>query len=150
MTSRNTRWAPLMALALVAALSAAPPADAQQTYQLAAVNGKALPALIEEDDDGCIEELISASLMLTQGGEWTLVSTTRETCGTDVDLDEDEDDGTYAAQGSALTFFDEAGSPPRHDPDPEIEFEDLHTGTRVGDQLTVRLADSETELTFRM
>ena len=150
MINHDTRWAPAMVLALVAALSAAAPAGAQQTYQLAAVNGEALPALIEEESDGCVDELLSATLVLTQGGEWTLVSTTRETCGNEVDVDEDEDDGTYAAEGSALTFFDDDGSPPRHDADPEIEIDDLHTGTRNGNELTVQLADSETVLTFRM
>lgn len=146
------RWmlmrTPLLALVLILGY-AATPADAQETFQLAEVNGEALPALLEQEDDGCREELLSATLILTQGGEWSLVSTQQEICGDDTDLDEDEDSGTYAAQGDGLTFFDDDGDSPTADDDAEIEVEELQIGTRNGNELTVTLADGETELLFR-
>lgn len=115
-------------------------------YRLVEIDAGPLPAFIEQEGN-CREELISASLVLLAEGEWSLVSTDRESCGERVEEEEETEEGTFTLQGSTITFLDEDGDLPRDrtpapgQPRGDLDIEELATGTLAGDLLTVRLED---------
>lgn len=149
--SKSPILASLIAAAGVAlsAEGAAAQVASTETYQLAQVAGQALPVVTEEHDE-CRDELHAATLTLETDGTWSLVTTEREVCGQDVDEDEDREDGRYTIQGETIRFTDDDGDAPQADGDPnELEVDDLVEATRTADGLTVRVADDDTELTFR-
>lgn len=115
-------------------------------YQLVTVNGRPLPALV--DDRGyCAEELLSATLALADDGRWALVSTDRDVCRYETDEDVDSEQGEYTLQGRTVSFEPNDGDgSSTHD---EIEIDEMDAGTLVGDELVVRLRDGRTELVFR-
>jgi hypothetical protein len=125
----------------------------QGSYRLAELGGRPVPVLLEEED-GCREELLAATLTLAAGGEWTLTSVERESCGARAEQDEESDTGRYTTAGAVLSFTsddrDEGGDDDADaDESGEIEVDELRTGSLSGDALTVRLADERTVLVFR-
>ncbi len=163
---RKTNAAMTFSVALVAL--SAQPVSAQQaeTWQLAEVNGMALPALIEQDGENCREEVTSGSLTLESDGGWTLVTQEREVCGDKVEEDSEEEDGRYSTQGVTVTFTegdddtddddaddddtdDDDADDDDGDDDDRGDADDLASGTRSGSTLTVRLEDGNTVLLFR-
>jgi hypothetical protein len=151
-----------LAMALVATaltLSTWAPAEAQaaagdRTFQLATVTGSQLPVVLEEED-GCREELLSATLALSSTGRWTLTTSERETCGNDVELDEDTDVGMFRITGQTVQFLDIDGDIPETlqasaaSAPTDIEVEELSVGTLSGNTLTARLTDGHTVLVFQ-
>ena len=130
---------------------AAGDASAQEAWQLARVNGSALPAVIEQDDDGCRDELVSGTLTLSGDGTWVLQTRERETCGDDVDEETEREDGRYARDAGAITFTDQDGDSEDaddEDADDGIDVDDFVSGSADAGSLTVRLDDGNT-LTFR-
>ena len=149
----------LLALAAVAAgafaFDAAPASaqavSAEETYRLVQVAGTALPTVVEEDDDGCREEVLAGTLTLETDGDWKLVTRERETCGNDVEEEEDTEEGEYRIEGSAIRFVEEDDDDDDDDADEteDVDLDDLATGTRTSDGLTITLEDGETTLVFR-
>ena len=141
-----------VSLTAVAAYAAAqaqarPEAGAQAgAYRLVTFAGRALPTVVEEED-GCREEVLSATLTLEAGGRWVLATRERETCGAEVEEDEDSESGTFTASGAALRFA-EADDDDRPSDD-DVDLDELGGGTLAGDELTVRLTDDRTVLVFR-
>jgi hypothetical protein len=151
------------------ALSAGGAAGQQtETWQLAEVNGTALPALIEQDGENCREEVLSGTLTMESDGDWTLVTQEREVCGDQVEEESDEEDGRFTAQGESFTFTEEDDDADDDDADDDDadddddddgddadddddgdDADDLASGTRSGTTLTVRLEDGSTVLLFR-
>ena len=137
-------------LALVAAYAGAQegarPEAQSGAYRLVTFAGRELPTVVEEED-GCREELLSATLTLEAGGRWVLASRERETCGAEVEEDEDGESGTYSANGTALRFTE--ADDDDDDTDEDVDLDELGSGTLAGDELTVRLTDDRTVLLFR-
>src|SRR5687768_17477442 len=114
--------AALSSLALAAAYAGAQERAGTQagSYRLATFAGRALPTLIEEED-GCREEVLSATLTLEAGGRWVLVSRERETCGTAVEEDEDSETGSYSVTGGTLRFNEVDGDGDDGDDDVDLD-----------------------------
>ena len=159
MTIVQTRLFSMGFLTAALTLAAGSPARAQaagsdRTFQLATVNGAQLPALVEEED-GCREELVSATLVLSATGRWTLTAEERETCGNDVKLDKDTDIGMFRITGETVQFMDIDGDIPETRQasaaraPTDIEVDELSVGTLSGNTLNVRLTDGHTVLVFR-
>jgi hypothetical protein len=134
-------------------VAAQPPAAAQveHRYTLVDVGGRALPAEIEKEWR-CREEVTAGTLVLRGDGRWRLETSLRETCGGRAEMDQEDEDGTYRAQGDTIQFFDEDGH--RNDGEwsilPEIDLDELDRGSIAdGSTLTVRLTDEKTMLRFR-
>ena len=149
-SSRNT----IVVVAMVAgALGLGGPASAQtlsqtETFRLVEVSGTALP-VTTEGGDGCREDVIAATLTLEADGGWAMVTQEREVCGTRVEEDEDREEGTYRLEGNAFRFVNDDEDDDGDDDADELDVEELATGTRTADGLTVRLEDGETVLVFR-
>lgn len=131
------------------ATQAAPEAE---TFRLVEINGAGLPALVEEED-GCREEIVAGAITLEADGDWVLITREREVCGGRVEEEEEErEEGTYEAEGDDIRFFDDddddAHDDAEDDDHEEVDVDDLATGSRAADGLTVRLEDGGT-LTFR-
>jgi hypothetical protein len=143
----------IAALALGAVAFAAPAAaqsvPQQEIYRLAEVDEAALPVVVEEDGD-CIEEVLSGILTLMPDGTWSFVTQERETCDGEVEEDEDREEGTYRIEGDVV-HFDEVDDDDEDDDedDADLDLDDLVTGTRAANALTVRLEDGRTTLVFR-
>ena len=125
--------------------------SAEETWELTRVGSSGLPATVDNDDDGCTEEVVSGTLTLATDGTWRLVTNEREVCGNDTDNDRDSETGRYTMSGDQITFLDDDGNAEDIDNDdrstsPDIE--DLVSGTRNGDTMTVQIDDGRTELTF--
>ena len=138
------------AIAIDATPASAQAVSAEETYRLVQVSGTALPALVEADDDGCREEILAGTLTLETDGDWELTLSERETCGDDVEQDEDTEEGEYRVEGSTIRFVendDDDDDDAEEDGDRDLD--DLATGTRTGDGLTVTLGDGETVLRVR-
>lgn len=138
-----------LALAVGLVVVDAPEARAQEgavvgSYELVRVAGSALPAVIERDRR-CVEEVVSGTLRLDADGEWEFDYLERETCGSDVDEDWEDEDGDYIVRGGTITFSDDTE---RYDPD-DLDIDELGTGVLNGNELRVILEDGRTELTFR-
>jgi len=125
-------------------------ASAQETWQLAQVNGSSLPAVVEQDDDGCRDEVVAGTLTLDVDGTWSLETSEREVCGDRVEEDSETEDGRYTREASAIRFTDEDGDEEDSDDDADdgVDVEDFVSGTVEAAALTVRLDDGNT-LTFR-
>jgi hypothetical protein len=130
------------------AVAAAP---SETRYVLVDVGGKALPV---EIDKGwrCREDVTAGTLLLREDGHWRLETSVREICGDRPEMEHEDDDGTYRAEGTTLHFLDDDGN--RNHADwslgGEIDLDELDQGTMAdGGTLTVRLADEETVLRFR-
>jgi hypothetical protein len=130
------------------AVAAAP---AETRYVLVDVGGKALPV---EIDKGwrCREDVTAGTLLLREDGHWRLQMSVREICGDRPEMEHEDDDGTYRAEGTTLHFLDDDGN--RNHADwslgGEIDLDELDQGTMAaGGTLTVRLADEKTVLRFR-
>jgi len=140
------------ALVLQAAPSWAQGVSGQESYQLVQVAGNALPTQIEQEGD-CREEVLSGTLTLDTDGGWELVTRERETCGDQVEEEEESETGAYRAEGDVIRFMDDDEDDDRNeaadDDDGELDLDDLATGTRSGDGLTVTLEDGQTVLVFR-
>ena len=121
-------------------------AEAQQneTWRLTQVNGAALPAVTDEDDDGCSEEVVAGTLTLQSGGEWELELNEREVCGNDVEEETEKEDGRYAVQADGIHFTDDDG-----DTEDGDDVDDMAHGTRAGQTLTVRSGRGNTVLVFQ-
>ena len=125
-------------------------AAAQETWQLAQINGSALPFVTDQDDDGCREEVVSGTLTLGTDGRWTLATNEREVCGDKVEEETEEEDGRFSADGDALRFTDEDDDDDSSDDDDDgDDFDDLANGTRAGNTLTVRSGDGSTTVVFQ-
>jgi hypothetical protein len=73
------------------------------TYQLTKVGQSGLPAVMEEEE-GCREEVTSATLMLDGSGGWKLNATGRETCKDEVEVETETDAGEYTTNGKNVVF----------------------------------------------
>ena len=114
------------------------------TYTLAAVNGEPLPFLTETEDS-CREEAISGTLTLESDGDWELRYVERETCGAEVQNEDEGGSGDYTVAGQTVRFSDET-----EELDPsDLDLEELGVGTVNGAELRVTLRDQRTVLTFR-
>lgn len=116
-----------------------------ETFDLVEVAGSGLPALIEEED-GCREQILAGRLTLEADGDWSLVTRERETCGDQVEEEEEREEGTYEVQSEAVLFTDDDGdsgdADDGDDADPNgVDVDDLATGTRTAEGLEVRLED---------
>jgi hypothetical protein len=123
----------------------------ERRYTLVDVGGRALPAEIEKEWR-CREEVTAGTLVLRGDGRWRLETSLRETCGGRAEMDHEDEDGTYRAQGDTIQFFDEDGN--RNDAEwsilPEIDLDELDRGSIAdGSTLSVRLTDEKTLLRFR-
>lgn len=137
--------------ALGTAASAAGQAVSQdETFRLIEVAGKALPAVIEEEDS-CREEVVSGTLTLKADGMWILVTQEREVCGDRVEEEEEREEGKYSIEGSSIQFVDDDddGDAEEDDTDDDLDLDDMTTGTRTAEGLTVRLKGSDAVLVFR-
>ncbi len=124
---------------------------AETRYVLVDVGGKSLPVEVEKEWR-CREEVTAGTLLLREDGRWRLETTRRETCGSRVETDQEDEDGIYRTEGATIHFLDDDGN--RNDADwhlgKEIDLDDLDQGTLAdGGTLSVRLADEETVLRFR-
>lgn len=115
------------------------------TYVLAEVQGQALPVLTEEEN-GCREEVLAATLTLEADGDWEMEYTERETCGAEVEEDEEDAEGDFTVDGTTVRFSDDDES---RDPTDEIDLDELGVGTLSEAGLSVRLQDGRTVLVFR-
>lgn len=133
-----------------AAPAAAQAASQDETFRLIQVAGKALPAVIEEED-GCREEVVSGTLTLKADGIWILVTQEREVCGDRVEEEEEREEGKYSIEGSSIRFVDDDsdGDAEEDDTDDDLDLDDMTTGTRTAEGLTVRLKGSDAVLVFR-
>ena len=134
-----------VSVALAAAYAGAQERAQAGAYRLVSFAGRALPTVVEEED-GCREEVLSATLTLEAGGRWVLASRERETCGTVVEEEDDSESGTYSANGTALRFTEADDD---DTPDDDVDLDELGSGTLAGGELTVRLTDERTVLVFR-
>lgn len=128
------------------------PVQAQpNTYRLAEIAGRTLPTIIEEED-GCREELVSATLTLA-GRNWTLVTAEREVCGELVETEEERETGSYSVADQTIRFRegdDDDDDDEDLDDADELEVDELDLGTVSNDgSLVVQLRDGETILVFR-
>lgn len=126
-------------------------APATTRYVLVDVGGKALPVEIDKEWR-CREDLTAATLLLREDGRWRLETSVRETCGNRTEMEHEDEDGRYRAEGTTLHFLDDDGN--RNHADwglgGEIDPDELDQGTMAdGGTLTVRLADEKTVLRFR-
>jgi hypothetical protein len=147
-----------LAFAVLATGALGTPASAQavsqdETYTLAEVGGRSLPAVTGEED-GCREEVVAATLTLEADGDWILVMQEREACGDRVEEDEEREEGTYRMEDGAIRFLDDDEDDDQEDEDDEqdeddLDLDDLTTGSRTAGGLTVRLEDSDAVLVFR-
>lgn len=117
---------------------------AQETWQLAQVNGNALPFVTDTDDDGCREEVTSGTLTLAADDTWRLELTEREVCGNDVDEEIEDEDGRFTEANNAVRFLDDDG-----DPEDGNDIDDIANATRSGNTLTVTNGDGGVTLVFR-
>ena len=133
-----------------AAPAAAQAASQDETFRLIQVAGKALPAVIEEED-GCREEVVSGTLTLKADGIWILVAQEREVCGDRVEEEDEREEGKYSIEGSLIRFVDDDcdGDADEDDTDDDLDLDDMTTGTRTAEGLTVRLKGSDAVLVFR-
>lgn len=122
--------------------------SAEETWELTRIGDSALPTMVEQDDDGCTEEVVSGTLTLSPNGTWRMVAEEREGCGTDIDNDRDTETGRYTMDGDTITFLDDDGNPEDIDDNGSMDIEDLVSGTRNGDTMTVQIDDGRTQLTF--
>lgn len=127
-----------------AACASAADSESAETFRLTEVGGKPLPVSYPEEN-GCQEEIISATLSLESDGDWKMEQKKRETCGDGVEEDEDVEQGSYTVDGSTYRFTAPQGGTASPG---EIEIENLANGTLAGDVLTARLADG-TIVVFR-
>lgn len=124
-----------------------------ETFTLVQISGAALPAVVEEEG-GCREEVLGGTLTL-EAGEWVLATQERETCGDQVEEEEEREEGRYEVDRETIRFFDgdedddDAEDDDTEDDDEdEIDVDDLATGARTADGLTIQLQDAGT-LQFR-
>lgn len=133
----------------------APGASAQsadEVYELVQVDGNALPATVADDDEGCVQEVMSATLTLAADNTWRIETHMREVCGNDAEEDRDTETGRFTVDGNTITFADDDGTPEDSDENDRAaapDLEDLLTATRTQDGLVVTLDDGRTKLTFR-
>ena len=121
------------------------------SYRLIQIAGRALPTIVEEED-GCREELVGATLTLANPS-WTLLTSEREVCGEVVETEEEHETGSYTLSAQTIQFRDDdddndddAGE----DDEDELDVDELHLGTVSTDgSLTVQLRDGQTLLVFR-
>ena len=121
-------------------------AEAQQneTWRLTQVNGAALPAVTDTDDDGCREEVTAGTLTLESDGRWTLEVREREVCASNTEEETEKEDGRYSVQADAIAFTDDDG-----DTEDGYDVDDIAHGARAGSTLTVRTGGGETTLVFQ-
>ncbi|HEX6587415.1 MAG TPA: hypothetical protein VF039_00220 [Longimicrobiales bacterium] len=136
-----------IAATIVAFDAQAAAAQQAETWQLAEVNGAALPAVVETDDDGCRDEVVSGTLTLSTGGMWKLTTNEREVCGNRVEEETEEEDGRYTVQGETIRFDDDDDDADDDDGSDD-DVDDFVSATRSGTTLTVRLEGDRT-LVFR-
>ena len=115
------------------------------SYALYQVNGQPLPVVTDEEN-GCREEVLAATLIIEANGDWRMDYTERETCGTEVEEDEEDESGRYITEGNTIIFSDDDES---DSPADEIDIDELGIGTLSGDVLSVTLEDRRTVLSFR-
>lgn len=116
-----------------------------ENWTLTSVDGAPLPYLAETED-GCSETVTAGSLSLRDDGTWLLTLEEEDRCPSGSTTETDTEDGRYAVDGTTIQFLDDDGEP--ESPDGVIELEDLATGERGANELTVRLADGVTEVRF--
>lgn len=136
------RWILLSAGLLAAACAGNGNAEPGERFRLTEVGGRPLPVSYPEEQ-GCTEEIRSATLELEADGEWEMTMTKREVCGDRVEDDEDVEEGTYTVTGQTYRFRSPRGDAGAPGPG-EIEIESLAEGTLDGDVLTARLEDGTT------
>ena len=87
------------------------------------------------------EDLTAATLLLREDGRWRLETSVRETCGNRTEMEHEDEDGRYRAEGTTLHFLDDDGN--RNHADwglgGEIDPDELDQGTMAdGGTLTRR------------
>ena len=132
----------IVALTAVAANDAS--AQSSETWRLSQVDGAALPAVVEQDDEGCREEVLSGTLTLEADGRWKLETVERETCGNEVEEETEDEDGRYTVQDGAIRFGDDDGDVETDGND----IDDVARGERTATTLTVRTGDDSRVLLF--
>ena len=139
----------MMAAAMVAACALTQTAQAQSvagTWDLVQVSGKALPAVMEVEDD-CREEVISAVLTLNADNTWKLERVERDVCGTKIDEERETDDGRYKMSGTTIELLDDKGKSQADEAGDDLD--DFHVGTLQNNTITVKLGKTENVATFR-
>ncbi len=142
-------WKTLTTISLAAGLTfAAADARAQApaagAYTLQQVNGQELPVVTETTDD-CRDDILSGTLTLEANGEWQLEYVERETCGADIEEDQEREDGSYTVDGQTVLFSDDTDAFEAND----LDIDELGTATLNGNELSVTLQDGQTVLVFR-
>ncbi len=116
------------------------------TWELAEIDGNALPAVIDQDGD-CREEIVSATLTVAPDSSWRLESVERDICGNDTKEEKEQDSGRYRPDGNNVEFLDSAGKSQKDESGDDVD--DLSSGTVDGDTLTVQLGKLDKRMTFR-
>ena len=137
-----------IAATLVALDAQSAAAQQAETWQLAEVNGAALPTVVETDDDGCRDEVVSGTLTLSADGKWKLTTNEREVCGNRIEEETEEEDGRYTVQGETIRFDDDDADDADDDDASDDDVDDFVSASRSGSTLTVRL-EGERTLVFR-
>lgn len=115
-----------------------------QIWRLSQVDGNALPHVVDQDDDGCREEIVAGTLTLHADGRWVLETQEREICGNEVEDETEEEDGRYEVQGETVRFADDDGEVETDGND----VDDIAQGTRNAATLTVRSGGGDRVLVF--
>jgi hypothetical protein len=135
-----------LAAALAAAAMMSPP---MQSYRLAEVGGKPLPAEVKKELN-CREFVTGGELTLGADSLWSLRVALREECGKRSEVETETENGRYSMTGDSLRFFDDDDDDDDRDDGDDLDLDDLKSGTLSKDgTLTVRLEDDETTLVFR-
>lgn len=116
------------------------------TWELVAIAGDSLPAVIDQDGD-CREEIVSATLTIAPDSTWRLESVERDICSNSTKEEKEQDKGRYHANENSVEFLDSAGKSQKDEDGDDLD--DLSAGTLEGDTLTVQLGKLDKRLTFR-
>lgn len=114
------------------------------TYTLVQVNGQVLPAVTERDAD-CTEEVLAGTLTFEADGDWEFEYLERETCGTNVDEDQEREDGDCTFDGQTVRFSNDTEEFEPND----LDIDEFGVGVLSANVLMVTLEDGQTVLHFR-
>ena len=116
------------------------------TWELAQIDGNALPAVLDQDGD-CREEVVSATLTIAPDSTWRLESNERDVCPNKTEDDPQTETGRWRVDGNNIEMLDKAGKSQRDESGDDLD--DVSTGTIDGDTLTLKLGKTDKVVTFR-